>query len=171
MPPTAPKTRLPIPLRDFSENEKRMLRSLIDSSAGPDACWPMSGAANAEGYGYICLGGVQYRAHRVALHIVVPCPNGSLMALHSCDSPGCCNPSHLRWGTAADNASDCTLRGRHKSRAAERHHGAKLNWEKVKLIREVYVPNKIGCNEIAKKLGVSHATVSRIANHLIWKIK
>ncbi len=48
----------------------------------------------------------KYRAHRVALALVESPSSGELLCLHACEVPGCCNPNHLRWGTAADNVRD-----------------------------------------------------------------
>ena len=50
-------------------------------------------------------------ASRVALYLSgVDVKN--LFVLHSCDNPPCCNPSHLRTGTAQDNVNDMVDRNR-----------------------------------------------------------
>jgi len=36
-----------------------------------------------------------------------------LYALHRCDTRECCNPAHLRWGTASENTRDMMDRRRH----------------------------------------------------------
>ena len=41
-----------------------------------------------------------------------------LCALHSCDNPPCCNPTHLRWGTISENTREAFERN-HEYR--ERH--------------------------------------------------
>jgi len=52
-----------------------------------------------------------YRAPRFALAIKLGrWPSGS--ALHSCDTPRCCNPDHLREGTQKENIADMDARGR-----------------------------------------------------------
>lgn len=66
-------------------------------------CWPWLGAANAWGYGYISIGGILYRAHRVAYCLTKgEIPDGALI-LHSCDNRLCCNPAHLWKGTQSEN--------------------------------------------------------------------
>ena len=77
----------------------------------PARCWPWLGATDRQGYGWFTWPGQgrrrqKYRAHRVALALVEPPSTDELLCLHACDVPGCCNPNHLRWGTAADNVRD-----------------------------------------------------------------
>lgn len=61
-----------------------------------------------DGYGSFSYQG---RKHRVALILDGRDP-GNLLALHSCDTPLCVNPEHLRPGTHTDNARERSLRGR-----------------------------------------------------------
>ena len=77
----------------------------------PARCWPWLGATDRQGYGWFTWPGQgqrrqKYRAHRVALALIEPPGADELLCLHACDVPGCCNPNHLRWGTAADNVRD-----------------------------------------------------------------
>jgi hypothetical protein len=173
------------PLRDLDDHEYARLMGLIDASAGPEKCWIFrKSCRNTRGYGQIKLDGVNHIAHRLLLHRQTPCPYVGACALHSCDTAECCNPAHLRWGTLSDNAKDRESRNRGNQPTAERHWSklrpdgvlkreqhprSKLNWEKVKLIREIYVPNKVSYSEIARKFEVSVSTVIRAANHVNWK--
>jgi hypothetical protein len=78
----------------------------------PDECWPWLGARAAKGYGLFWWNGRMVKAHRVAFfleHGRWPEPCG----LHRCDHPACCNPSHVRDGTPADNAQERNAKGRH----------------------------------------------------------
>ena len=110
----------------------------VDKSGGPDACWPWTGPRFPTGYGMSSLrvvGAKVSTASRAALILTAgPAPRltfgrsaytltvGRLtygrpaFALHSCDNPPCCNPSHLRWGTARENAADMFERGRARPR-------------------------------------------------------
>jgi hypothetical protein len=92
----------------------------VDDSAGPDACWPWTGALFRPGprgygmnYGRIKRNRRTLHAHRVAWELAHG-PTGELFVLHKCDNPPCCNPAHLFLGTAADNMADKVRKGRHR---------------------------------------------------------
>jgi hypothetical protein len=70
-------------------------------------------------------------AHRIVLYAVYGPPADvnaitTRHAMHLCDNPACCNPKHLRWGTAKDNNGRRSERSRtytrvfNKGLAAER---------------------------------------------------
>lgn len=86
--------------------------SKVDTSGGPDACWPWLGGVHHSGYGVTHHEGKQWRANRLAfLFAKGPIPDG-LIICHACDRPLCCNPAHLTAGTTSDNAKDREHRGR-----------------------------------------------------------
>ena len=87
----------------------------VDTSDGPAGCWLWQASYDADGYGRAYDGKRGRRAHALALELStgVPVPLGAYV-LHSCDNPPCCNPTHLRRGTAKDNKDDATARGRSK---------------------------------------------------------
>lgn len=51
------------------------------------------------------------RAHRYALMVQTGVRNTDLLACHTCDVKGCCNPGHLYWGTKSQNGYDRYQRG------------------------------------------------------------
>src|SRR5690349_4872692 len=83
----------------------------VDRSGGPAACWPWTGGRKADPkrrYGIFATTRngrrVQLYAHRHALELTLGRPlRPGFIAMHSCDNPPCCNPSHLTEATQADN--------------------------------------------------------------------
>ncbi len=99
-----------------SEFEARFW-SKVDKGAGSEACWPWTAARSRLSYGLFTAfkgtGGKMASAHSVAFrlsHGIIP---DGLDVLHSCDNQPCCNPLHLRAGTAKENSLDMCIRGRH----------------------------------------------------------
>lgn len=134
-------------------------------------CWPFIGLQNKRGYGQFCItvetkSDEMLPAPHVALAIAGMSRPEGLCALHKCDNPSCVNPSHLYWGTQADNAHDRETRGRgnHKGLLGEKNSQAKLTAEQVLEIRA----SPKGALEISKDYGVSHATIIYIRQRKRW---
>jgi hypothetical protein len=127
----------------------------VDTSGGPDACWPWTASRHSYGYGQIGLpGGGIVRAHRLAWEIANgPIPEGKGI-LHSCDNPPCCNARHLRPGTDLDNAADAKAHGRPRGRR-------RLLQRKPKAPPKI--PNRSGTHNGRAKL--SEAAVHDIIAH------
>jgi hypothetical protein len=85
----------------------------VDTSGGPDACWPWLGYVmrdelrSPQGYGQFRPSGVLgrrlWKAHRFALFLATGEVPQGMDACHECDNTVCCNPSHLWWGTHQEN--------------------------------------------------------------------
>jgi hypothetical protein len=78
-----------------------------------------------------------------------------LCVLHSCDTPACVEPAHLRTGTQAENMRDMVKRGR----------CGKLSPEQVEAIRRDTRLHR----EIAADYGVTRSNISYIKNGKSWK--
>jgi hypothetical protein len=135
--------------------------SLYDTSGGPDSCWKWSGKTDENGYGRI----FNQLAHRIAHEMANgPIPDGKEV-FHSCDTPPCGNPAHLRIGTQLDNIQDMV--DRHRYRVGEAHPGSKLTWDDARAIRAA-----CGSGEaqaiVASRYGVTQTVVSRIVRGVAW---
>jgi hypothetical protein len=103
---------------ELRETAREFLKEVLLEKCGrPEGteCWFFPrGPSNPEGYRRITWNGKNYMAHRLTYQIFSgPIPKG-LRVLHSCDNPPCCNPTHLRVGTDADNAADKMRKGRYR---------------------------------------------------------
>ena len=132
----------------------------------PDDCWPWPAARNPKGYGQFGSRGRYVLAHRIAYAAVHgEIPEGH-MVLHSCDSPSCCNPAHLRAGSALDNARDCVARGR-QCRGAKNGR-AKLDEARVRALLELAWQGW-SSRELAAEFEVTARQVTSITSGAGWK--
>ena len=136
---------------------------------GIDDCWPWMGARRPKGYGNFRLGGEVLNTSRVVyrefygdgLYAPDPTsPSQSLTVMHGCDHPWCCNPSHLRLGTNAENMADRLNKGRYRK---------KLTEKEVLEIRAKYATGEYTYQQLADEYGVSQTTIGEIVNYKIWR--
>lgn len=144
----------------------------VDRTGGPDACWLWTAYRRPHGYGQFGVGRSVVGAHRFALEREIgrALVTGEC-ALHSCDTPSCVNPTHLRVGSHSDNMADKAARGRVVNRPlrGEVHPGAKLTDVKVEEIRAIYTAGGVSQRELAARFGLAQSRVSFIVNHKVWR--
>lgn len=120
-------------------------------------------------YGRFKIGAKLIGTHRIAWALQNERDPAEQLIRHSCDNPGCCNPAHLLVGTHADNAKDKMNRNRWRAgdHAGELNPRARLSARQVKQI--IAAINRGERNKvIAKRYGVSHSMISRIATGKAW---
>ncbi len=152
----------------MTDKQKAAFHKRVDKRSD-DECWPWTGAANGQKRGEFWTSATErHVAPRVAwsLHNGEDIPD-SLFCLHTCDNYNCTNPAHLWLGTQKDNMQDAAQKGR-MARGTRRPE-AKLNDLVVTLARHAYSNGLMGTVEIAKKLGVSHPTISAAVTGKTWK--
>ncbi len=146
--------------------------SKVNTSGGPDACWPWTGAQGGQGYGVfytpLHLEGKkasQMRAHRLSLELLGERIPKGMGALHSCDVRRCCNQRHLRAGTAADNNRDMVSRGRHS-------HGETCKLAKLTDKRVLCIRARLEAGDrqvdVARDEGVSLSLISLVERREKW---
>jgi len=125
-----------------------------------DGCWYWQGCINEWGYGMYKR---NKKAHRIAFEryynrAIRP----GMLILHSCDTPTCVNPEHLREGTHQENMNDKVLRGRCP---------AKITQQIANQIRVEYATGTIFLKTLSKNYGISITTISNIINGKSWRVK
>ncbi len=127
---------------------------------GLSPCWEWAARIRKDGYGTFKVMTApgfhkSVSAHRCAWMLTDgPIPAGMLV-MHVCDNRACCNPSHLRLGTNADNMRDMAEKGRGKGGGPPRTR---------QLVERIVVLLMAGATRalVASTCGISRATVDRI---------
>jgi hypothetical protein len=96
-------------------------------------------------------------------------PKGYVI-MHTCDTPACINPEHLKCGAQADNVHDMIRKGR--ANYIDKYYGPKgtsvwsnkLSEKQVLEIRN----DKRSQSQIANDYGLSRGYVARVRNKKTW---
>jgi hypothetical protein len=142
------------------------LDMFIDRSGGPDACWPWTRKRSPDGYGRVTNYSGTVQAHRAVMEQLHGPIDPDLDVMHLCNNPPCCNPAHLRIGTAAENMAYMVACGR--ALIVERQAHAKLTAADVMAIRKRRASGET-MQRIADDYGVSSSHVSYICSGRVWK--
>lgn len=92
-----------------------------------------------------------------------------LVVMHLCDNQQCVNPPHLQVATQQDNVKDMWAKGRQgvEGMLGSKHPMAKITEDDVRWIRTE--GRRMTGKDLAKKFGVSVATISLIRSGRTWK--
>lgn len=105
--------------------------------------------------------------HRLAYEAFCGPIADNLHVCHKCDSPPCCNPTHLFLGTVAVNSVDMVAKGR--SLHGEKHHGVKLTGSDVLAIRERYASGGVTQKMLSDEYGISGPHICSILTGKYWR--
>lgn len=159
-------------MRDATSVNDDVFRSYAKKVAAgkPDECWPWRASLTGVGYGQLVVRQCHYAAHRVAYTLAHGAIPQGAFVLHSCDNRCCCNPAHLRLGTAADNTHDMMMRGRRRGgpRSGEANHAAKLTRAQVDQIRARYTAGGVSQHQLSAEYAITQAHVWRIVHMQVW---
>jgi len=98
----------------------------------PNGCLEWTGLTNRQGYGLITVDGKNVLTHRLAWGLAHPDePLPPVVRHFVCDNPPCCDETHLRPGTTAQNNNDTYVKGHHhqlvKTHCPARHEYTEAN--------------------------------------------
>lgn len=127
-----------------------------------NGCYVWLGGTMGDGYGHIRCDNETWYIHRLIYREFI-CREVPEVVMHTCDNPPCWNPDHLVGGTHADNVADKVQKKRHQF--GETTWLVKLTEEAVKDIRV----SELSPVELAKKYGVTRATIHHAINRQSWK--
>lgn len=155
----------------------------VKKSSKPNGCWEWTGSTS-DGYGIIHKRdndrSYHLRVHRVAWEMRRGKIPADKFVLHRCDNRRCVRLKHLFLGTYLDNVRDMMAKGRHWCqtdpakaryyRSGERHYGAKLRLEQVRVIRKIiaWFP-RANYRNIARLFGVGFSTIYGIKCGKSWR--
>lgn len=155
------------------ELTKRQINNFWKKIQKTDSCWLWVGCKR-NGYGRVNLDGKVYLAHRISCLL-----NGKLdnplnlvrgacgnVVRHTCDVRNCVNPEHLIVGTQKENMLDAKQKGRkwYGENSGENHPKAKLDWEKIKIIRSSLLPS----SQLSKMFGVDKTQIYLVRKNKSW---
>ena len=145
-------------------------------------CHIWLGGLDKDGYGQAHMNNRNIRAHRLSFLLANgSIPNGAVI-MHTCDTPSCVNPDHLRAGSNQDNFADMIQKNRHRVISGEMHYmhknpaarsgencpSSKLTPQALTEIRELLNAG-VTQSKIAKLHGVSRTCISAISTGRNWK--
>jgi hypothetical protein len=155
---------------ESQRNTPASIEARIDRSGGEDACHPWRGLLSLDGYGVVWWKGHPDRAHRVVWMLARGAIPVGLSVQHQCEGrypPGdshhrrCCNPAHLKVGTAKENTEAMLASGR----VARSQQGARLSFtdEQVLAIRAAYRTG-VTMHALAQRYGRHDQTISNLVH-------
>lgn len=131
---------------------------------GSDECWEWQGCRNRSGYGVIAVNGKPVIASRLSYELQHGDIPEGMCVCHKCDNRPCVNPNHLFLGTDADNMAD-------RDRKSRQACGERTNHNVLveSQVREIKALTDITVRELARRYGVSDATIKNIRIGHRWK--
>ena len=131
----------------------------------PEAgCWVWMGCVANSGYGLAQSNrrSKVMSAHRLSYESYKgDIPQGMVVS-HSCDTPLCVNPNHLRLATHKQNSEE--MMAKRRQAFGERAAKAKLTEAQVKFIRE----SNLSHRKLGEMFNVSHANIGYIKRQATW---
>lgn len=112
---------------------------------------------------------ITYAVHRLVAEAFIPNPLNLPEVDHRDNNPANNRVTNLRWCTRKQNMAYAVENGVYKF--GDDHPRSKLTVEKVREIREKYIPRskKFGIKALAEEYGVSRSTIENVVYNQVWK--
>lgn len=120
---------------------------------------------NGMGYLRVSIGGKLMFVHRLVAEKYIPNPENKPQVNHIDGNPKNNRVENLEWVTQKENMAHAVKTGLQP--IGEKHPNSKLNWEKVRFIRE---HPEISRDEISKMFNIAPSSVSSIRLYRTWKV-
>lgn len=152
--------------RIYSEKGRRRFLSKVVPEPNTGCwLWTPSSRGSERGYGSFQLRGRAVKAHRVAYTTFVgDIPPGQFV-LHSCDTPACVNPDHLRAGTHQENQAESARKQRRADVRGGANPRSRLTRRDVLSIRS----SPASHHELSRAYGVDPKHIQRIRRRVVWR--
>ena len=127
------------------------------------------GYRNNKGYMSIRIKGKAKKVHRLVAEAFLPNPESLPQVNHKDGNTYNNCADNLEWCTAKDNVAHSVIMGLHA--VGENVKNSKLTAETVLKIRDLYKrgDSEYGVKPLARRYGVSHATIRNIVNEKKWR--
>lgn len=106
--------------------------------------------------------------HRFIAKLFLPNPHNKPDINHIDGDKSNNSVDNLEWVTKSENTQHAVDNGFLKVRG-ENNHGSLLTEEKVRNIRNEFIPRKVTIKYLAKKYGVKPVTISSVIHRTSWK--
>ena len=164
-------------IKTITDEQRLLAKRRIDDKG----CWLWTGyfkkptsKKNYLPYGYVHVGSrtdgtiAVRQVHRVAASIWLglDLSRADIHVLHKCDNPRCFNPDHLFFGDNDLNVADRQAKGRHRGGNGLTNPNAKLDPEKVRVIRllSLYTSQRA----LGRKFGVDKSVIRAVLKGETW---
>ena len=134
----------------------------------PEECWPCTlGSGDGRGHKQMFYGGRKIYAHRIAYELTYGSIPIDKMILHLCANPACCNPAHLKAGTASENVKQAYVDNPNLRASREGIHNGR---SKLTIIQILEIRNSSITHAACGRIyGVSEVTIGRIRKGLRYE--
>lgn len=131
----------------------------------------MKGAIDRCGYRHINLNKKSVNVHRLIAETFIPNPNNLSCVNHKDGNKLNNCVENLEWCTYSENTIHSYAHNLQKVASGEEHRNHKLDWDKVKYIRQFYKKRdkQFGATALAKKFNVSRSTVLSVIHNESWR--